>query len=317
ALTGGPPVPGTSVATLAPATPPGLVDVLDRWLTLPPERLRPDGLAAELLRAYPAAPIQLGTAATTAGGPSPAGPPPPSKARSPGEAGEEEAVASSQAAVTRRPDVRRFVWPAAVGFAAVAVAAVSVGGLLGWSLPGGRPAQADRPLAAWQSSQVPSSGGRVVAILPSESGVPSPLSAAAGPTPPDGRAQAAASTIAWRDVLDRLYALRARAFTDLDADALARVYVPGSALRAADEATIRALQASGSRPEGLGWRLESVQVRAERPAAVTLFVVDQRRAYSVVGPDGTRTTYPAQTSSRTIDLRLVDGEWRIEAIGSP
>ncbi|MCL6538368.1 MAG: protein kinase, partial [Acidothermus sp.] len=33
ALTGGPPVPGTSVATLAPATPPGLVDVLDRWLT--------------------------------------------------------------------------------------------------------------------------------------------------------------------------------------------------------------------------------------------------------------------------------------------
>ncbi|MEW9263407.1 serine/threonine-protein kinase [Kineococcus endophyticus] len=109
---------------------------------------------------------------------------------------------------------------------------------------------------------------------------------------------------------------RASALAAGSADALSGVDVAGSAARAADEAVLADLAASGTTFETLAFDVRAVR-EVERTADRWVLEADVTTAeHVVVSAAGARTTVPAgaaRTSRLTLDR--VAGEWRVSAVG--
>ncbi len=109
---------------------------------------------------------------------------------------------------------------------------------------------------------------------------------------------------------------RASALAAGSAEALSGVDVAGSAARAADEAVLADLAASGSTFETLAFDVRAVR-EVERTADRWVLEADVvTTEHVVVSSAGARTTVPAgdaRTSRLTLDR--VAGEWRVSAVG--
>ena len=93
----------------------------------------------------------------------------------------------------------------------------------------------------------------------------------------------------WLAVVAELYARRAEAFTRADPAGLDAVYAPGSPLRAADEAAVRALADAGQRLTGFAPRVEGPALAIPAGDAVRIEARDGWAGYAVVpadDPDG-------------------------------
>ena len=140
--------------------------------------------------------------------------------------------------------------------------------------------------------------------------------ALAGCAPAQSAPHDAPDSARWQPVLRRLDVARERAFVRGDAGLLGRVYVPGSAVRRADAALIRAYERRGLRLEGVPMRVREVEVVSRAERRVRLRVRDRLGAVRVrASAGGTWRPLPRdRPSEHVITLTYVDGGWRIARI---
>jgi serine/threonine protein kinase len=140
----------------------------------------------------------------------------------------------------------------------------------------------------------------VIASSPSPSPSLSPT-----PSPPD-----------WRKVVTHLDALRAAAFSEGDAAALAGVYAPGAAAYSTDLATLSSLQSRGLHAQGFSATVEAVTVVSETSTMKRLRVVDRLSSYLLVDDTGAVVGHgPARPpTAYTMTLTSVAGRWRVAAV---
>jgi len=289
---------------LAPAAPAGLVAAIESALD-PDPAARPD--AATLGRALFAAcaPAAVRLARPTA----PVVEAPTREARprvAPVEAAPIVSRWGSPSRGRHRWSTRRAVVVRRAVTVAVAV------GLLGGAIAVG---------VGWAGHDHNASASTVVAASAAPSSVAAP-STVAIPSPQASRPVALASSPAapdWTAVLTSLDSARDAAFADGEASQLDAVYVAGSAVFAADQATLTQLLTSGQRARGLQLRLVSVRAASASPTNVTLAVRDTLPAYDLVGADGA-VEHVAGRGERDWIVMLraqpPDGQWRIASIGA-
>jgi hypothetical protein len=132
------------------------------------------------------------------------------------------------------------------------------------------------------------------------------------------RQEAPGTPAAWQLLVEELYGRRARCFGAGTPELLGGVYAPGSPLRAADEAHVRALAAAGETLRGFApavVEVTGVSVTGER---ALLDLVDRRPEYEVVTAGSAEgpalRTEPGRpgTAVRMALLRTPEG-WRIES----
>jgi hypothetical protein len=121
----------------------------------------------------------------------------------------------------------------------------------------------------------------------------------------------------WERVLERLDRRRARAFATGDPALLAAVYQPGSAVLAADRATLAAYAARGLTVEGATFRLLDVRSRRLAPGEMALRVVDRLAPVTARTNAGAKVRLPHDrpTVHRLVLRRGADG-WRIAAVAA-
>ncbi|MEZ0490773.1 protein kinase [Kineococcus sp. TBRC 1896] len=109
---------------------------------------------------------------------------------------------------------------------------------------------------------------------------------------------------------------RAVALSSGEAGALEAVDVPGSAARAADEAVLTDLTASGTTFEALAFDVRQVRETARTPDRWVLEADVTTAEHVVVSSTGARTTVPAgDPRTSRLTLERVEGEWRVSAVG--
>jgi eukaryotic-like serine/threonine-protein kinase len=131
------------------------------------------------------------------------------------------------------------------------------------------------------------------------------------------RQDAPSSPAGWQQVVDALYARRARAFTDGAVQLLDGVYVPGSPLRAADADHLAALTSAGRVLRGFAPEVRVVSGARVAGDRAELQLSDSWPGYVVVAaadPGGPAlATAPARpASSVSMALRRTAAGWRIE-----
>ena len=121
----------------------------------------------------------------------------------------------------------------------------------------------------------------------------------------------------WRSVLRQLDRKRAAAFAQDRPGLLAKVYLPGSAVLAEDQATMAAYRSRGLRVVGLRMRLLRFHVLNASPARVVLEVVDQLAPATAVDQSARIVDLRRDRPTRhRIVLRRTPAGWRIAAIQS-
>jgi hypothetical protein len=122
----------------------------------------------------------------------------------------------------------------------------------------------------------------------------------------------------WSGVLARLDDRRALAFSRADAHLLAKVYVPGSALRARDARVIEAYARRDLRVVGLRMTILALRVEDQTASTADLSVVDRIMQARAVDSSGRSRPLPHDrpTAHRLLLRRLPTG-WRIAAISDP
>ena len=164
----------------------------------------------------------------------------------------------------------------------------------------------------------------VVSTLPERGEGPAPKES--GPSPAAGEASVAVadrqeapdSVTGWWAVVTELYERRAGAFAAASTQRLADVYAPGSPLRPADEAQVRALADAGETLRGFAPTVVAVTAAGDGTDRVELDLVDRWPGYDVVhagATDGVALrTVPArpETGVRMVLVRTGEG-WRIES----
>ncbi|TFV79165.1 serine/threonine protein kinase [Blastococcus sp. CT_GayMR19] len=142
-----------------------------------------------------------------------------------------------------------------------------------------------------------------------------------GPTAGTGladRQEAPGTPAAWQLLVEELYGRRAQCFGAGTPELLGGVYAPGSPLRAADEAHVRALAAAGETLRGFAPAVVEVTGVSVTDDRALLDLVDRRPEYEVVaagsGEAPALRTEPGrpQTAVRMALLRTPEG-WRIES----
>lgn len=128
-------------------------------------------------------------------------------------------------------------------------------------------------------------------------------------------APTAVSVVDWRTVVDRLEAMRARAFDTSDAGLLRDIYAAGSAALAADEAALRGLDRRQVRAEGFAITTLRVVPMAQTATTATVSVTDELSSYLLRGVHGETTRIPARAARTFVMVLSHDGaEWRISDI---
>lgn len=98
---------------------------------------------------------------------------------------------------------------------------------------------------------------------------------------------------------------------------LRSLYVEGSSAGAADAALLRRYTDQGLRVRRLETQVLRAAVVERRPGRVVLRVTD-RVAHLVVVRDGAPVRLPRDGArTRTVELRMVAGEWRVGAVTEP
>jgi hypothetical protein len=285
---------------LAPGVPAGLVAAIESGLD-PDPAARPD--AATLGRALFAA---CGPTAVRLARPTAPVVEAPTREVRPRVASVETAPVVSRRGRSSRGRHRWSTRRAVVVRRAVTVA-VAVG-LLGGAIAVG---------VGWAGHDHNASASTVVAAIavPSEVAGPSAVAVPSSPAVSPG-----SSTMPdWTAVLTSLDAARDGAFADGEASQLDAVYVAGSAVLAADQATLAHLLASGQRARGLQLRLVSVRAASASPTNVTLAVRDTLPAYDLVGADGAVERVAGRSERDWIVMLRAQppgGQWRIASIGA-
>jgi hypothetical protein len=311
--------PGTAVraqlAGLDPAVPPGLVRALCRALSVSPaDRGTAADLALGLRASCQPEPVRLADTG-------------PTRQPAPVQAAARPAVARPPggAAAAPRPTGPRHRWQEPAGRRAggrraggrralvrwvggIGVVLLAAGGGVAWAVasPADRPAAlASAPAPTGASPAGPSPAGSASARAGGPSGgagpAPSQPSSVAVPVP----------TADWFAVLDRLDAVRARAYELGDVALLRRVYVAGPHL-AADIGQLHRIVVAGSTVRGVRHRLRAVSVLDRRPASIRLRVAQSLPESVRVGPGQAVVAIPG-TAERAVDVELIltrDG-WRL------
>jgi hypothetical protein len=295
------------LASLAPGTPPELLDVVARGLAADPhDRGSAAAFALDLRHACRPEPVRLPRAGVSDEEPALTG-------RGPRTEFTHEVPGRRACAevVVREPPGRRAVLGSllsAVRAALLAAApragvvalvlAVLVAGVWLGSRWGSSPEVATGPVAA--TTAAPS--------RPAAPARPSPVDPGATPTDAAG----------WQAVLDGLYERRAAAFAAADATALGGVYTPGSPQRAADERAIGELTAAGEALRGFAPEVVAVTAVRATGEQVRVELSDRWPGYAVV-PAGAPESPPVRTEPgrgpapvRMVLVRTAEG-WRIAA----
>jgi serine/threonine protein kinase len=120
----------------------------------------------------------------------------------------------------------------------------------------------------------------------------------------------------WGAVIERLDALRAKAFDEADPAPLAEVYAPGAGAYATDVATVRSLASRGVRAQGFAATVVSATPAVVTATTATVQVVDQLSGYRLVSATGDVVGQgaPRPPTEFTMQLRNIDGGWRVAAI---
>jgi hypothetical protein len=109
-------------------------------------------------------------------------------------------------------------------------------------------------------------------------------------------------------------AARAEAWARGDPRLLSSLYTPGSAAGRRDRAMLRAWSERGLVVRDLRTQLLSVRELSHTPSTWTLRVTDRLAGGTAVG-EGVRRPLPTDAATtRTVELRLVGGRWRIAAV---
>ncbi|MET0765504.1 MAG: serine/threonine-protein kinase [Blastococcus sp.] len=304
------------LAELAPGAPAGLIDVIRRGLAADPhDRGSAAAFALDLRHACRPEPVRLpaigvpdGDLGATGRGPRtelthqvPGRRPRPAPAivEPLGRRELHWAAMREWLAVSAGPAARRV---AVVG---LVVVALTVAGWLGLRWTGG------------------GDDGAAVTASPAAATADAQLEVSTGDTPPAARGPADSpdapdTAEGWRDVVADLYERRASAFGTASADAVASVYTPGSALRAADEEHARSLAEAGEVLRGFAPAVIDVTTVHQDGDRVTLELVDRWPDYEVVAaeaPEGAALrTVPGRPDAgvRLVLTRTPDG-WLIDA----
>lgn len=116
------------------------------------------------------------------------------------------------------------------------------------------------------------------------------------------------------EVLRSWDARRAEAWSRGDAEALGELYVPGSAAGRRDVRSLTAYAGRGLVVRGMRMQLLSAQVLVDRPGLLRLRVTDRLVGAKAVGR-GEEIPLPAdRASTRSLTLRLEDGDWRMVSV---
>ena len=116
------------------------------------------------------------------------------------------------------------------------------------------------------------------------------------------------------DVLHGWDDARSRAWATGDVAALRRLYVAGSAAGRADVRLLRRYLARGLVVRDMGVQVFAVRVLRHQPDRIRLVVTD-RLTGGVAVRDGRRTRLPQdRPTTRTIALRRVAGDWRVQSV---
>jgi hypothetical protein len=120
----------------------------------------------------------------------------------------------------------------------------------------------------------------------------------------------------WTAVVTHLDQLRAEAFSEGDAAALARVYAPSSAAYATDVETLRSLASRGLHAQGFTATVQQVRVESATATSGRLRVVDRLSGYQLVDGAGTVVGHgdPRPPTAFTMRLTRVGGAWRVAAV---
>ena len=137
-----------------------------------------------------------------------------------------------------------------------------------------------------------------------------PVSSPAPPVP-TAQAKPARSPLALLHAWDRQ---RAAAWAARDAEALRRLYVPGSAAGARDLAMLRSWSERGLTVTPLEVQVLSGEVVAREPGRVT-FVVTERLARAAARAGSDTWLLPrGQPVTRRVTMWRVDGQWRVASV---
>lgn len=117
------------------------------------------------------------------------------------------------------------------------------------------------------------------------------------------------------DVLAAWDAERAACWARGDRACLRDLYGEGSPAGLADDAALAAWRARGLRVEGMDSQVLALDVWHRSSERLLLDVTDRTVGAMAVDAAGRARALPAdQPSRRTIDLRRVDGRWRVLAV---
>lgn len=150
-------------------------------------------------------------------------------------------------------------------------------------------------------------------LLPGAPADPSQAPSAPAPSRPSGEVADATEVLAAWD------SQRAAAWSAGDAEALARLYAPGSRAAAADLRLLRRWQDAGWRVEELRTQVLALVVVRSTPDRLVLRVVDRVSGGRVVpvaaatGASDDRPLPGTAATARTVELRRVAGAWQLVA----
>jgi serine/threonine protein kinase len=91
----------------------------------------------------------------------------------------------------------------------------------------------------------------------------------------------------WTQVVQSLYALRAEAFNEVDAQALCEVYAPTSQVLADDAELLQLYADAGVHTQGLAFEVVTAELVSQEGGRVVLEITDRLPPYQLVDSDGT------------------------------
>jgi|GEM_PF-3506385 len=156
--------------------------------------------------------------------------------------------------------------------------------------------------------------GQVGAAMPGVTGPGGASGSGPGTRPPTSAATASQSPEkAWETVLAGLDAARGRAFEKGDESALKDVYEVGSAVYAADLASLRQVTGQGGHASGLSLHVLDLQIQEQTSDRAVLRVTEQLGAYEILDSRGNVLLRKEQAVAERHDVTLVRtaGGWRI------
>jgi hypothetical protein len=134
---------------------------------------------------------------------------------------------------------------------------------------------------------------------------------------PSAPAQAAQPRAGLRHALAVLHGWdtqRARAWAGSDDRALARLYVPGSSARSADEQLLRSYTARGFVVRRLVTQVFGARLLTNAPDRLVLRVLDRVAGGEVATPEGAVPLPSTRPAVRRIVLERVGGAWRVASV---